>query len=218
MIFLVPVGLIAVIWNLISNKARVVLFLRDVFLFIVLVLGISFILNPLLWRQPISASMDAIRLRTSLTQQQEHAIKTVSPDSLLNTPSKKISGLIANLFYSSPAIADVNNYVAHQMIETTSYLSNPFHTLFRSIIGGSILLILSLSGFVKGIIDFIRRKSRTICMFLLLSIFGVIELLIMTNLPFQRYVIILVPISVLWIGYAINGLISAIQDKVATKK
>lgn len=220
-LFLILSGFFVITWRAFEFKQPARKLLTNYFLYIVSLVFITFLLNPFLWANPLHAVKNAVVSRVNLTNAQVKDIYLTSPDRLLNTPIKRIAGLIGNLFIQKPAVQDVANYVDDLQTPTMAYMQNPFHSLFRSFIAGSILLLLSILGCSTGIIDVIKKnKNRNHLIFLLVMTgLALVQFLATVRIPYQRYVIIFIPLTILWISFFISKLISGFQtQKTASKK
>jgi uncharacterized membrane protein len=124
---------------------------------------------------------------------------------------------IANLYILPPAFYEAANYINETEISQVKYLSFPGHNLLRGIIGGGIALLLSLFGTIIGIINVIRSadpvKRRKLTLLLLATSFQAIAILVAIPIPYQRYVIPMIPFIALWIGYGSSLLLIGIKKK-----
>ena len=100
-----------------------------------------------------------------------------------------------------------------------AYLANPFTRLFRGITWGSVFLALTFLGVTLGGMALVKprkpgnhsgktminadQKRRAITIVLLAGVFQLSGLLAAVPLPFQRYVMPLVPFVCLWSGYGL---------------
>ena len=178
---------------------------------------LSFILNPFLWAHPVSAARSAWESRLALTDRQVSTVAEVSPDQVLDSAPKRIGNLIAHLFYTPPAIADVANYLEETAQSADAYLAQPLHRLGRGLIPASLGLILSLVGFLFALMDLIRTRSIPLLILFLSGLAQTAAILLLVPLPFQRYILPSVPFACFWLAYAIakfvNGIAAAIQQK-----
>ena len=185
-----------------------------------IILAISFILNPFLWAHPVSAAQSAWESRLALTDRQVATVAKVSPEQVLDNPAKRIGNLIAHLFYTPPAIADVANYIEETAESAEIYLANPLHSLGRGLIFGSLGLVFSLVGFLISLLDLIRSKSMPLLILFLSGLAQTAAILLLVPLPFQRYILPAVPFACFWLAYSIakfaNGITAAIKMKSST--
>ncbi len=181
------------------------------------ILLISFILNPFLWAHPVAAARSAWESRLALTDRQVATVAEVSPEQVLDSPLKRVGNLIAHLYFTPPAIADVANYLEETAQSAERYLAHPLHSLGRGPIAASLALILSLVGFLIALLDLIRTKSTPLLILFLSGLAQTAAILLLVPLPFQRYILPAVPFACFWLAYAIaklvNGIAAAIQQK-----
>lgn len=169
--------------------------LNNVLLYAVSLIAVIYVLNPFMWQHPIHATTTAITLRQELQAQQFSDIRQHSPGSVSPTFLQRVSTILGNLVLNSPAVVDTQNYIEALQPQITSYMDVPYNTLFRSINGGVLFLVFSLSG-IYTIFRFPSSNHKTADVLLVTA--GLIQflfLLITVSLPFQRYVLPLVPIA-----------------------
>ena len=173
-----------------------------------LVLLVSYALNPVAWKNPAAAVRAALAARSDLATRQTETIRTVSPELLMQSPVQRVAGWLVYLYISEPAVADVANYIDDTRASEQAYFSNPLHNLLRGIGGGILMLLLSLSGFLYAAHTAVKEPSRRAPLLLLLlaSLTCFLALALLIPLPFQRYTILLVPFSTLWTAFFLNGL------------
>lgn len=217
---LVFIGLLAILVLNIRKEHPGKNILRQLTLFAVILLAISFLLNPFLWAHPVQAAQSAWQARLELTGRQVATVLEVSPEQVLDNPAKRIGNLLAHLFYTPPAIADVANYLAETGSSAEAYLSNPLHTLGRSLLSGSLALVLTLTGFLASLLDLSRSRSLPLLFFNLSGLALIAAILILVPLPFQRYVLPALPFACFWSAYLIakfiDGILKALKRKHTT--
>ncbi len=74
-----------------------------------------------MWKYPIQAARFALLQRQNLVTQQLADIYHVSPDAALTTPLLRLSGVVGNLLFTKPALADTANYV-DEMVDSIDSL------------------------------------------------------------------------------------------------
>ena len=173
-----------------------------------LVLLVSYALNPVAWKNPAAAARAALAARSDLATRQTETIRAVSPELLMQSPVQRAAGWLVYLYISEPAVADVANYINDTRASEQAYFSNPMHNFLRGIGGGMLMLLLSLSGFLYAAHTAVKESSRRAPLLLLLlaSLTCFLSLALLIPLPFQRYTILLVPFSTLWTAFFLNGL------------
>jgi len=214
-IFLLPVGIIAVctlpkgdlhLRNMLARSSTLV----GVFLVI------TFLLNPFYWKFPLSAFTASYQVRTQLLELQlsDHLQEGfIFFKSLLH--------LIANMFISPAAISDVGNYLVPLAGQVQEYNDILPHYWGRSLPGGSLQLIFLISGFILMIKRY-KEQPKTIQVSLILllttTIFLFFGILFFLTIPWQRYIIPLLPLSALWIGYGLSPLTDALKTALDARK
>jgi len=169
-------------------------------------LTIFIMLNPFLWTDPLHAVQAVLKNRQELLLRQTYEFSQALPDAVLDTPGKAALSMTANLFITPPAVADISNYVAETNASSQLYLAYPVNHLFRDIYLGGLMLALSLIGCLLSIKNAFMNKSMQGQPWILLASAGLVQILALlftVTLPFQRYVIPLVPFTCLWTAYSL---------------
>lgn len=204
---LILVGLTAII--LFSRAQRRVILVRNLVLFLAIFTLIYLVLNPFTWLNPVKSTFAAFDARQDLVSQQVSAIQSVSPEHILSSLPSRLVGMIGNLFFTPPAVADVANYLTETQSVSDLYLANPLNMLFRDFISGTIFLTTCLVGGF-WMVSAVKRKNiqqNAIILILLAVATQFIFQLISIPLTFQRYVIPLVPYAVIFSAFAFDRLI-----------
>ena len=211
------VGGLVILLVAIQKKWPVKKWLGQLAAYGLITLLISFILNPFLWAHPVAAAQSAWESRLVLTDRQVATVAEVSPEQVLDSPLKRIGNLVAHLYFTPPAIADVANYLEETAQSSERYLAQPLHSLGRGPSAASLALILSLVGFLISLLDLIRIKSTPLLILFLSGLAQTAAILLLVPLPFQRYILPDVPFACFWLAYGIakfiNGIASAIKQK-----
>ncbi|MCS7248993.1 MAG: hypothetical protein NZ840_12245 [Anaerolineales bacterium] len=171
---------------------------------------VTLALNPVLWGHPMRAAVAAWRERTALVEEQVAAIRAVNPELVWESYPRRALGLLAHLYFTKPAIADLENYLAATQTAEEAYFANPFHSLFRNLWGGTIWLFLSMFGFVLALFQerrFSALQRRLVWLLMTATVTQVLGLVFFVPLPFQRYVLPLVPFQCLWASKGVEGLV-----------
>jgi len=222
---LLPVGLLAVCWRSTRTSQGTregKLFAGDLFhvsrsglmsltFRIIQFLGVflltTWLLNPFLWRYPLQALASSWENRQDLLQQQLNDTLRLAPEKALLSPSRRAAVLLANLYLTTPSFAEVGNYLPITHAAEDDYLGMPGHNLLRNLPGGGVLATLTLFGSLVAIIQLKSQslqKRRALILTLLGSISQIMAIILFIPLPWQRYVIPLIPFSCLWSAYAIG--------------
>jgi len=177
--------------------------LRNALLCAVFILVITLILNPVAWKNPFQTALAAIEARSTLAAQQVQVVTTVSPDLIMRTPAQRLAGWLVYLFITPPATADVANYLQDTQPAEQAYFANPLNNVLRGIIGGVFLLILTLLGFALAAyrIRSNNPKRLQFGLLMLATLIAFLSLVAFIPLPFQRYAVMVIPFTNLWIVY-----------------
>lgn len=183
-------------------------------LYLALYAGVVLILNPFLWAHPVEAGQAAITARQELLARQTLEYGQLAPDLILNSPGKAAFSMLANLFIVPPSIAEAGNYLDQTRLSADAYLSYPLHQLFRSLMGGGLLLTLCLVGCAcagRAILKPGNPHRGQIALIGLAGLLLFLGLSLTITLPFQRYVIPLVPFTVLSIAYGLDQVVLVLR-------
>jgi 4-amino-4-deoxy-L-arabinose transferase-like glycosyltransferase len=192
------------------------------FIFFCLTFGlVTFLLNPFLWSNPLAAGRAAWFERNQLVVQQVEMVRAVNPEMVWETPFQRLQGFFIHLFFSRPAIADVANYVQDTQSAAEKYFTNPLHSLLRNLMGGAILAFLTFFGFALAVIRLRNLSTRKKSLIRLLEAATLLQLAGLTAfvpLPFQRYVIPLLPFQCLWAAKGMEGIVDFLKAIARTLK
>lgn len=213
---LAPVGLLAAFWSpasAVTAKSRrgMLHAAGQGVLFVAILVGLIFLFHPFLWSEPLPALQSALRARQALASAQA----VDRPDQVLDTPAKKLVGMIGSLYITPPIFSETANYTTETRAAEAAYLANPLHSLFRSLVVGGILLAISLFGFITATVRALKAKSveqRRLVLLLFATLTQALGLLALVPLPWQRYYLPLVPFSCLWAAYGIDRLRAGLWD------
>lgn len=152
---------------------------------------LTVLLNPFLWKQPLAAAEAAIQERAGLSAQQ--ASMQTDTDQSQSGLSTEIASFLSSAFITMPAIQDVGNYQKELESPAQVYFAYPGTDLLRSITGGAILLLIFLSGMVSIWLERNQpgRKSALLLLigFLLTSVFNHTVFVVY----YQRYIMAELP-------------------------
>lgn len=187
---------------------------RDLLLLIATFALLVLVLNPFLWAHPIQAARAALTARQDLLTRQVEAVRAINPEKILSTPGDRLASLTANLFFVGPAIEDIANYTQDLTEARFAYLSNPLHTLLRSTTGGAAQLALTLLGLALAFRMALRRSHPyRQALWTILGVFTatLAALWVGIPLPFQRYVIPLLPPVLLLQAFGASRLLQTVS-------
>jgi hypothetical protein len=184
-------------------RTRVLLLSGLIYCF--LAAGTVFLLNPFGWAQPVEAIQAAVAARQKLADAQAGD----RPAQELNNPGLRLVGLIGSVYLTPPAFAEAGNYQDNTREAEAAYLANPLNSLFRSLPGGAVLLVLGLFGFALGCTRAARDgcpNRRGLALLLAATVIQSLALLVFIRLPWQRYYLPVVPFACLWAAYGLDQL------------
>jgi hypothetical protein len=102
-VVLVPVGILAIVWQRNHHKTKTISPLRDLVVFSFVAILVTFLLNPLLWSNPLAGISGIWNSRVDFSIRQRETIQAVSPEQILDTPTQRIAGMVGLMFFRSPA-------------------------------------------------------------------------------------------------------------------
>ena len=209
---LLPVGLLSVVLPIASRQSSknlrwlgLVSAWGQILLVFVLVTGL---LNPIIWRRPVQAVQAAITERQQLLTRQVADHQRLAPDVSLDSPSRRLAALLANLYFAPPSFAEAGNYTEQTRASEGAYLANPGHNILRGLLSGAVMFALNLLGVALALLRLSRvnpSERRVIALILMASLSMALGLFWLAPLPWQRYVMPLVPISCIWSAYAVSS-------------
>lgn len=207
-IALLPVGIIAVCWLPIYNRNLRKMLTRIAKLLSVFLIA-TFLLNPFYWKYPIKAAQVSYIERQTLTQRQvQDYYSESSPDN--QSIITRILAQLTNLFIYPPSTEEFGNYLTETEASKLNYFSFPFNSWGQGFFSGFLLLTLTISGFLVSL----RRYSsysnhqKSVVWILYLTTMSIAILVIfLLPLPIQRYIVPLLPLEVIWIGFCLSPII-----------
>jgi len=101
-VVLLPIGLLAVCWIPEKKIRNISLLAGNSAKYLAGFILLTALLNPFLWRHPISASQEALQLRQGLLERQVADYEHLAPGQVLNSPAERSAVLIAQLFFTPP--------------------------------------------------------------------------------------------------------------------
>ncbi len=201
---LLPVGAIAVVWSGNGRRGGVS---RGLLQYLLAFTVLTLALNPILWAHPVSSVQLMWQARNELVARQSATIEGLNPGATLDAPLARVVYLTAGVFVSPPQFAEAPNYRAQTATAEAVYMAVPGNNLMRGFAGGGLMLGLTLAGMVLAGLETFRRVAeprRTRGLLLTATLLQAAALAWAIPLPFQRYVVPLVPYVSLWSAYAVN--------------
>ena len=213
---LLPVPL--VFWSIDAIKEEKYLGLfRKTAVFIGSILVIYYLLNPIIWNDPIRLTILQIQTRVDFSQSQAVEYLALSSPLAVTGISSRMTAWLANTYIASPAYFDVGNYSNELLPAITTYKSIVFHRLFTGWIFGAIILITSLAGMLLSLFkkSFVNLfNSRSIQIMWVVSCFQTVFSILAFPITFQRYYLLNLTLVFIWTGIGMfNFLNSATISK-----
>ena len=215
---LLPAGMLAVGWVQADHPHRIRKSALNVAQYLSAFILLAFALNPLYWSSPLKAIQVSWQARNELLEHQTRDVLNLAPEKILQTPGKRAAVLIANLYLAQPSFAEVGNYRDETHLSETNYLSIPGYDLGRGIVGGSLLLFLTLTGILiagLGVFKSGYNYKRILLSLLAATVFQTAILIFFVPLPWQRYVIPIIPFICIWIAYGVVSLLGVFLELAA---
>jgi len=214
LIALLPIGIIAVCmpFKIPLDPNSIAKRLAVLCLFFVV---ITYSMNPFLWKNPIQSALYSHKITTELQANQLADYYPLADDIKKQTLPYRTIALFTNLYLNQPSTADVGNYLDEIKSQDKAYFDFPLHDIGRRIIPAIAFLVLSLTGFTLGVIKSFSpsetSKPATIY-FLLATTLQFLFILFFLPLPWQRYIIPLLPFSCIWASFGLTPLISNLNN------
>jgi len=218
---LLPVGIFAVGWMQTDRPHRIRKSVIHVVQYLCAFVLLTFALNPLFWSSPLKAIQASWEARNELLGRQTRDALALAPEQILQTPGERAAVLIANLFVMPPSFAEVGNYSEQTAISERNYLSTPGYDLGRGLAGGSVLLFMTLTGMLMSGLKVFKsehHQKRALLLLMIATVFQGVALLVAVPLPWQRYVIPLVPFVCIWIAYGVMSLLTLLKEATASSR
>jgi 4-amino-4-deoxy-L-arabinose transferase-like glycosyltransferase len=176
----------------------------------------SYLLNPVAWADPWVAIRQAMVERGDLVRAQLASLQQIDPGLALTSPAKRLAGLLTHTFFSYPTALDIGNYRVELSSDIDAYTTSFGTTLFRGFIPGLISLSLTLFGGLLMLLRVLKTKGQPVpyrVVILAGACIFIISMIAVISLPFQRYVIPILPFVVLLSSFGISQVI--LPDKKA---
>lgn len=201
-----PVGIIAVSWiqQPTRNLAKLI---KNLTMYLGVFIFITVLLNPLLWKHPHQAFLSSWRARTAFTEQQLTTIQSQAPNQVLQGIPQRGLSLTNNLYLNKPSVADVGNYLPDTQESTEVYFNIPGTSFGRGLIFGSIWITLTAGGVfftLAKLHTHSQSRRHDLILLLLATLAQASALLLFVPIPWQRYVMPLLPLVTLWIALGMS--------------
>lgn len=162
-----------------------------------------FVLNPVVWEDPINIINMQINDRMLFSQMQGDQYSSIQSSLAMSGFSSSLISSLANTFFATPAFFDVGNYVFELTPSIDSYKSLFINYFFSGWLNGIILLFLTLFGFITFLIQLIRRQlshSDPLFILFIISLLQTAFTLFFLPVAYQRYYFINIVLAYFWGG------------------
>jgi hypothetical protein len=168
-----------------------------------------YVLNPIAWKDPFHVALLQIQNRLAFSQVQSvEYLALASPLAVTTLPSR-FAAWLANTFFAAPAFYDIGNYSKELAIEINKYDSIFLNNLFTGWFSGVVVLFLGLFGILFSILKgktLIISGNRTLLILFITSLLQTIFVNFFLPITFQRYFLLNLTLSFLWVGVGLNYL------------
>jgi hypothetical protein len=212
-------GLLAVLWPSSRSSAKWDGW-KNAILYTALFCGVILLLHPVFWSDPYHAVLAAVDARQDLVSRQIDTLAASDPNLALTAMVPRFANTIYQVFLAPVSIADVGNYKDQILPSATAYRSNPIHSLLRGLIPGALMFIVVIFGIIVAIFNSFKNntgKRREVVLLLLTGLIELAAILAFIPIPFQRYIVPLIPGAVLWAAYGITQMVSEIKKGTSQK-
>jgi hypothetical protein len=207
---LFPIGILAVSWVTAGSQRRTVRIFGNIIQYILVFSAITWLLNPVAWQQPWTVARVAAQARTALLSQQVADTQRLAPSQVLDRPPERAAVLLGHLYLTQPTFAEAENYRSHTITAEAVYLAKPFNNLGRNSLFAGLLLALTAFGLIASALRTRQRCSpekRYFFLMLLGTLCMAGGLLLAVPLPWQRYILPLIPFACVWAGVGVSRLL-----------
>jgi hypothetical protein len=173
-----------------------------------------YVLNPVAWKDPFHVAVLQIQHRLAFSQAQAAEYQAISSSLAVTTFPSRFAAWLANTFFSTPAYYDIGNYSKELAQAIVLYGSNILNRLFSGWYFGLMTLFVGLFGFlltIRKIKPVIISMNMSYIVLLTISIMQTIFSIFMLPITFQRYFLLNLAISMVWVGIGVYYLSTIIS-------
>ena len=211
---LLPVGLLAVSWLPDRGQRHPVSIAWNLVQYLLTFATLTSLLNPIAWQHPLAVAKAAASNRANLLSQQIVDTQRLAPSQVLDQPIERAVILLGHLYLTPPIFAEAENYHVQTADAEAIYLESTINNLGRNLIGAGVMLVLTLLGLFAAVKQVLHKSSpgRRFTILMLLGTLCMIGgLLLAVPLPWQRYVLPLIPFVCLWSGVGFAWLLKLLN-------
>ena len=154
-----------------------------------------------------------IQHRLAFSQDQAAEYQAISSSLAVTTFPSKLAAWIANTFFATPAFYDIGNYSKELAQAILIYGSNILHHFFSGWYFGLITLFIGLFGLILSLRKFKSLYISTNNTFLVLLIISILQTafsIFLLPITFQRYYLLNLALSMMWVSIGLSYLYSSI--------
>jgi hypothetical protein len=208
-----PVIFVPIIFWMINSYKRQDLsgFIKKMVFFVVSILLVYYLLNPIAWKDPFHLAILQIQNRLAFSQAQASEYMALSSPLAANSIQSKITAWLANTFFAKPAFFDFGNYAKELAPEIKAYDSIFLNQIFSGWFSGLIVIFFGLFGFIFSLFKskFIHvLENQPLLILIIVSILQTAFSLFMLPITFQRYYLINLVLAIIWAGIGVNYLVT----------
>lgn len=196
-----------IVWiiNGIKSKNKL-LIIKKILFFCGAIFLTYYVLNPVAWKDPFHVAILQIQHRIAFTQAQAAEYQAISSSLAVTTFPSRLAAWLANTYFATPAFYDIGNYSKELAQAILIYGSNILHRLFSGWYFGLVTLFIGLFGFIlsfRKIKSIYNSTNNTFLVLLIISILQTAFSIFMLPITFQRYYLLNLALSMMWVGIGV---------------
>ena len=186
--------------------------------FLILPILLTFLVNPVAWKAPIATIRAAITERNTLLQGNEYFLQEYQPEVLHQNTAERFLTVIYHTAFEPLALDDFSNYRETQQSSFDQYNNNKIHNHDRNLLVGSISVIIVISSVLMQLLQLWKQRKRKpnknfSWVFIHITFFSVLFGLSILSSIYQRYVVILIPLTSLYTVWFVDSIIKSIKKQ-----
>ncbi len=209
LLLLFPVGIIAVYCSK-NGENKPMTRIHKIISYAGVFFIVTWLFNPYYWTHPIDSFQHSLKTIQELQSSQLNDFYRAKNKNILQTTPYRVLAITGNLYFSPLGYSDVGNYDQNIAGQIQRYEDFSLNTLGRNQVIASLLITISSGGFIYGFFQLSRKKNRVkkkIFTLLLTSILLFLGVLFLQPVPWQRYVITLIPLTTIWTAVGLQPFI-----------
>jgi hypothetical protein len=185
-----------------------------------LFIGLTYLANPVMWKDPFTVGQKMIEERQDFTRKNLAEWQVVAPEQVLDSPAERLVVMVFQLFFSNPAVDEIANYRQEILPQTENYFRLFGSNFLSGLVWGAIFVVLALFGLVLLVVSAFKPHSTNREIHLILIGFGLQLLLLLLTipLPYQRYWLPVFPFFCLFSAFGVTKLIFQVKASRLLRK